>query len=477
MELKKINDFLWKLPKTNGMKVDGIIFSSEKLLEIIKKDRTLWQLKNVASLEGIVKNAIAMPDAHEGYGFPIGGVGAFDVKEQGIISPGGVGFDINCGVRLLRTNLMFEDIEKVKTKIIDEFFKNVPSGLGSEAKIKFSKSELEEIAVRGMDYVIEQGFGWKEDKDYVEEKGAIKQASIDYISEKAKERGRVQIGSLGSGNHFLELQIVDRVFDPDIGKQLHIQEGQVMVMIHTGSRGFGHQIASDFLKEMEKHVNISSLPDRELVSVPFESEIGQRYFLSMNAAANFAFSNRQLITHWVRESFEKVLDQDARSLDLSIIYDVTHNMAKIEHYFVEGEKRKLVVHRKGATRSLYKRHYLLRDSPYYFIGQPVIIPGSMGTASYLLIGGKKAEELSFNSTAHGAGRVMSRSKAIKTLSKANIERELRNKGIYLRSSSWRGVVEEAPQAYKDVDEVVKVSDALDIATIVARLKPIGVVKG
>lgn len=477
MELKKINDLLWKLPKTSGMKVDGIVFSSEKLLEIIKKDRTLWQLKNVASLEGIVKNAIAMPDAHEGYGFPIGGVAAFDIEEQGIISPGGVGFDINCGVRLLRTNLMYDEIKNVKAKIVDEFFKNIPSGLGSEAKIKFTKGELEEIAVSGIDYVIKQGFGWKDDKNYVEEHGSMKQASTSYISEKAKDRGRVQIGSLGSGNHFLELQVVERVFNDTAAKDLNIKEGQIMIMIHTGSRGFGHQIASDFLKEMEKYVDIASLPDRELVSVPFESEIGYRYFISMNAAANFAFANRQLITHWVRESFEKVLDQDARTLNISVVYDVTHNMAKVETYYIEGEKRKLIVHRKGATRSLYKRHSLLKDSPYYYFGQPVIIPGSMGTASYLLIGGKKAEELSFNSTAHGAGRVMSRSKAIKTLSKADIERKLRDKGIYVRSSSWRGVVEEAPQAYKDIDEVVKVSDALGIATIVAKLKPIGVIKG
>ncbi|NPA38555.1 MAG: RtcB family protein [Candidatus Nanohaloarchaeota archaeon] len=477
MELEKISDYIWKLPKQGNMKVDGIVFSSEKLLEIISKDRTLWQLSNVASLQGIVKNAIAMPDAHEGYGFPIGGVAAFDIEEEGIISPGGVGFDINCGVRLLRTNLSYEEIEKHKVKLVDTLFKNIPSGLGSKAKIKFTKSELEEIAMKGVDYVIKQGFGWKHDKEYIEEKGSMKNASVSYISEKAKERGRVQIGSLGSGNHFLELQVVEKVFNEEVAKALGIFEGQVTVMIHTGSRGFGHQIASDFLKLMEKHVDIASLPDRELVSVSFLSEIGQQYYQSMNAAANFAFTNRQLITHWVRESFESVLDQDAKALDLNIIYDVTHNMAKLETYSIQGEKKKLVVHRKGATRSLYKHHPLLKDSPYYNLGQPVLIPGSMGTASYLLIGGKKAEDLSFNSTAHGAGRVMSRSKAIKTWSKHQIESELKQKGIYLRSSSWRGVVEEAPQAYKDVDEVVKVSDTLQIATLVAKLKPIGVVKG
>ncbi len=468
---------IWKLKKVPPMRVEGTIYASDKIMENMINDRTLWQLSNVASLQGIVKHAILMPDGHEGYGFPIGGVAAFNIQEGGIISPGGVGFDINCGVRLLRTNLSFEEIKDKRNVLVDEIFKNVPAGLGEEAKIKFSKEELLEILVEGVDFAIKNGFGWKEDKEHIEENGRMKQVSYEYISDRAMDRGRVQIGSLGSGNHFLEVQVVDKIFDEKAAKSMGItKEGQVMIMIHTGSRGFGHQVASDFLRIMEHHIDISSLPDRELVSVEFNSEIGQQYYLSMNAAANFAFTNRQLITHWVRQSFENILGMRAKDLEMEIVYDVTHNMAKVEDHKVDGEKLKLVVHRKGATRSLGKGNKLLPER-YKNIGQPVIIPGSMGTASYVLLGSEKAEQISFSSTAHGAGRVMSRKKAIKTFTKNQIEKLLLEKGVYVRSDSWRGVVEEAPQVYKDIDEVAKVSDEVGIGTLVARLVPVGVVKG
>ncbi len=466
---------IWKLQRTPKMRTDGLIYASDKIMENMIKDRTIWQLSNVASLKGIVGKALLMPDGHEGYGFPIGGVAAFDI-EEGIISPGGVGFDINCGVRLLRTNLSYEEVSHKIPMLIDEIFRNVPAGLGEKAKIKFSKDELLEIVEEGVDYAIKNGFGWREDKQYIEENGRIRNSSWEYISERAIERGKVQIGSLGSGNHFLEIQRVDKVYDHEVAEELGVYEDQIVVMIHTGSRGFGHQIASDFLRIMEHHIPINELPDRELVSVEFNSELGQQYFKSMNGAANYAFTNRQLITHWVRESFEKVLDVDAKELGMHIIYDVAHNIAKVEEHYVNGDKRKVIVHRKGATRSLGKDSKLIPEK-YRKIGQPVIIPGSMGTASYLLLGTEMAERVSFSSTAHGAGRVMSRRKAIKTYTKEEIHKQLSQKGIYVRSSSWRGVVEEAPQVYKDIDEVAKVIHEVGISSLVARLVPLGVVKG
>ncbi len=477
LKIVKLKENIWKLKKTEKMKVDGIIYASDRILEDMSRDKTLWQLSNVASLKGIVKNAILMPDGHEGYGFPIGGVAAFNIKEEGIISPGGVGFDINCGVRLLRTNLFYDEIKDKIRELVDEIFRNVPAGLGGEAKIKFTKDELLEILIKGVDFAIQNGFGWKEDKEFIEENGRLKEASYEYISQKAIDRGKVQIGSLGSGNHFLEIQKVEKIFDEKAAKAMGIEkEDQIMIMIHTGSRGFGHQVASDFLRIMEHHVDIKSLPDRELVSVEFTSEIGQQYFLSMNAAANFAFTNRQLITHWVRQSFEKIMETRAEDMDIGIIYDVAHNMAKLEEHKIDGEKIKLIVHRKGATRSLGKGNKMLPKA-YYNIGQPVIIPGSMGTASYVLLGSSKAEEVSFSSTAHGAGRLMSRKKAIETFNRNQIEKMLSTKGIYVRSTSWRGIVEEAPQVYKDIDEVAKVSHEVGIGTLVARLIPLGVVKG
>lgn len=475
IKLNKISENIYEIPKEGKMNVPARLFSNEKLLQFIKKDKTLTQLRNIATLPGVVKNALAMPDAHQGYGFPIGGVLATNYKEEGIISPGGIGFDINCGVRLLRTNLKKDDI-KDKKKIVDEMFKNIPSGVGSKAKLRFTNEELTEAMEKGIDWSIEQGFATKQDKESMEEYGRIKHANPEYVSEKAYKRGRPQLGSLGAGNHFVEIQYVENIFEENTARKFNLERDQIVVMIHTGSRGLGHQVATDYLREMEKAIDVSKLPDRELVYVPFNSELGQRYFQAMSAAANYAWNNRQLITHWVRNSFSKILDMDIENIGLETVYDVAHNIGKIEKHKFDGETMKLIIQRKGATRSLGPGS---RELPrkYYEVGQPVIIPGSMGTASYVLVGTKKAEEVTFSSTAHGAGRVMSRFAAVKKFKSETITQELKDYGVYIKAASWKGIVEEAPQVYKNIDDVVNVSHNVGIGNLVARLKPIGVIKG
>lgn len=477
IKLKKLNDYSWEIPKDSMMKVPAIIFSTEHMLEKIKEDDTLRQLRNMACLKGIVKHAIAMPDAHRGYGFCIGGVAAFDM-EEGIISPGGVGYDINCGVRLVRTNLTEDDVKAKKKEILNEIFSNVPAGVGKKGITKLSEETLKEISEKGARWAVEQGYGTLEDLETTEENGCLPGADFSCVSKNAKQRGMPQLGTLGSGNHFLEMQKVDEIYDEEIAKAFGIEKtGQIMVMIHCGSRGFGHQIASDYIKEMEDKYGHKDLPDRELINAPINSELGKKYYKAMACAVNYAFANRQMILHWTRESFKKVFGSDEeKDLGMELIYDVCHNIAKFEDHTVDGKTVKLCVHRKGATRSFGPGRVEI-PVKYRKIGQPVIIPGSMGTYSYLLVGTSKAEDLTFGSTAHGAGRVSSRSEALRNFRGEQVVNDLRKKDIEVKGVSWKGIAEEAPEVYKDIDEVVKVSHEAGIGKMVARLKPLAVMKG
>jgi tRNA-splicing ligase RtcB len=477
--LEKIDNFRWKISQDykRCMRVPGIIYASEKLLDSIKKDNAPEQVANVACLPGIQKYSIAMPDIHWGYGFPIGGVAAFDV-EEGVISPGGVGYDINCGVRILRTNLKKSDIEKHLEKILDAVFHNVPAGVGKGGIYKVTEKELRDVMLNGARWVVERGFGWKEDLERIEEGGAMSGANPDKVSRRAIERGLPQLGSLGAGNHFLEIQVVERIFDREAARIIGIEEGTITIMIHTGSRGFGHQICDDYVRQLQNAMNKYGInvPDRQLASVPFKSPEGQAYFGAMVCAANFAWANRQFITHWIRESFEKVLGESAEKLGMQIIYDVAHNIAKVEDHVVDGQVKKVVVHRKGATRAFPKGHSQV-PAVYKEIGQPVLIPGDMGTASYILLGTQRAMEETFGSTAHGAGRVLSRSEAIRQTRGRNIIEELRRQGILVKVHSMETLSEEVPDAYKDVDVVVDVVHNAGISKKVARMVPIAVIKG
>ncbi len=483
--MNKVNGFRYEIPcsykgQNNNLQMltSAVIYANEHMISSIRTDSAPEQAANVTMLPGIVGKSLAMPDIHWGYGFPIGGVAATDA-ENGVVSPGGVGFDINCGVRLVRTNLHASDLDFKKIQlIVDEMFKNVPSGLGSEAKVKLSRHELDDVLKLGARWAVEHGYGWDDDLEYLEENGCLKHAGLSNISEKAKQRGAPQLGSLGAGNHFLELQKVDEIFDPVAAKVFGIKEkDQVVVMIHTGSRGFGHQVCTDHLQIFERAVkkyNIS-LPDRQLACVPVNSPEGQDYLKDMACAANFAWCNRQMIVHWVRESFEKILGQSAESLDMGIVYDVCHNIAKLEEHLVEGKKRKVYVHRKGATRSFGPGKSEVPQK-YRDVGQPVLIPGDMGTESYLLKGTKESEE-TFGSTCHGAGRVMSRNEAVRKWRGEHIMNELKKKGIYAHPASWKVMAEEAPGAYKDVSEVVNVTHGAGISLKVVKFLPLGVVKG
>lgn len=473
MEIRKINDFTWEIPKHGEMKVSTIIYISSKLLEGVKRDLTLKQARNVACLRGIQRTAYVMPDAHQGYGFPIGGVAAFDMDE-GIISPGGVGYDINCGVRLLRTDYSEKDIHHRRKQLLSEMFKEVPAGVGKGGTTRLSRPVLEEICVKGAEWAVENGYGKKEDLLRTEENGRLKGANPRYLSRRALERGIPQLGTLGAGNHFLEIQRVSEIFDEKVARVFGIHsKDQILVMIHCGSRGLGHQVASDYIRLMENEFGISGLPDRELINAPIRSPLGDQYYKSMGSAVNFAFANRQMIAHWVRSVFAKVMGS---SDGMDQVYDVCHNVAKFERHEINGEKKQVCVHRKGATRSFGPGREEIPEV-YRSVGQPVIIPGSMGTASYILVGTKEAEKLSFGSTAHGAGRMMSRHEARRRFRGEKIKQELESKGIALQSTSWKGVAEEASQAYKDVDEVVRVSDAVGIGKLVARVIPVAVMKG
>ena len=478
--LKRIDAYIWEIPQgyRHGMRVPGRVYADEVLLEKMRGDLTLRQCANVACLPGIYKFSIVLPDGHQGYGFPIGGVAAFDA-ENGVISPGGVGYDINCGVRLIRTNLTVDDVKPVLKDLINTLFYLVPSGVGSRGRIRLSMSELDRVLAEGVDWAIDHGYGWSEDADFCEERGHMKVADPAKVSHRAKSRGAPQLGSLGSGNHFLEIQVVDRIYNRDIAKQFGIEhEGQITVMVHTGSRGFGHQVCSDYLRMMERAVRKYgiSIPDRELVCAPAKSPEAEDYFAAMACAANFAWANRQMITHWVREAFSRIFKRSPDELGMELVYDVAHNIAKLEEHRVNGYRRKVFVHRKGATRAFPPGHPEI-PAKYRSVGQPVLIPGSMGTASYVLVGTKKAMEISFGSTAHGAGRLLSRAAAVRQYRPSAISRELQSRGIIVRAASARVVAEEAPGAYKDVDRVADVSHKVGIALKVVRLVPLAVAKG
>ncbi len=461
----------------NGMLVPVRIFADQALMEKMLSDRTILQATNVASMPGVVGHVVVLPDGHEGYGFPVGGVAAMDA-EEGMISPGGVGYDINCGVRLMRVDLTEEELRPRLRELVVDLFNSIPSGVGSKGAVRLGRPELDEVLVKGVQWAVDNGYGVPGDAEVCEENGQMAGADPHSVSERARKRGAPQLGSLGSGNHFLEIQKVAEIHDEEAASRMGIRKGGITVLTHCGSRGFGHQVCSDYLRVSEKalakfHV---SLNDRELACVPNGSEEGRSYRAAMAAALNFAWSNRQMITHWTRKSFGRVFRQSEADLGMDLVYDVAHNIAKVEEHSIEGRRRKVVVHRKGATRAFPAG---MDDVPekYRDIGQPVFIPGSMGTASWILLGQPGSMDLTFGSTAHGAGRTMSRSRARRQYTESGVRESLGQKGIFVKSLTRDGIVEEAPQAYKDVDSVVNVSDRLGIATKVAKLIPIGVIKG
>jgi tRNA-splicing ligase RtcB len=478
--IEKVNEFEFKInvDDSKKMNVPVTIYADDSLILKMSEDRTLDQAVNVSTLPGVRKHVVVLPDGHEGYGFPVGGVAATDM-EEGVISPGGVGYDINCGVRLLRSNLNLNQVKPHLKDLVNELFNSIPSGVGSEGAIKLTRSELDELLIEGVDWAIEHGYGYKQDSEVCEEKGRMIGANPESVSDTARKRGAPQLGSLGSGNHFLEIQQIQEIFDENAAKVMGIEKGQITVLIHCGSRGFGHQVCSDYLRYSEKSLkkyNIE-LIDRELACVPNNSIEGENYRKAMYCALNFAWSNRQIITHFIRKTFEKIFSSSETGLDMKLVYDVAHNIAKVERHKVDGEgMRDLVIHRKGATRAFPAGMEQVPEK-YRQIGQPVFIPGSMGTASWILVGNKKSLDLSFGSTAHGAGRTMSRGAAKRSYTIEKVKAELDSKGIYIKALTKNGIVEETPLAYKDVDSVVNVSDKLGIATKVAKLVPIGVIKG
>lgn len=479
--VKKISDFQFQIEKDEAkkMNVPVTIYADDNLISKMIMDRTIDQAVNVSTLPGVKKHVVVLPDGHEGYGFPVGGVAATDL-EEGVISPGGVGYDINCGVRLIKTNLTEKDLKPKLKDLINELFRAIPSGLGSEGAFKLTRSQLDEYLIEGAEKTISEGYGWEEDAEVCEEGGKMSGADPSSVSDTARKRGASQIGSLGSGNHFVEVQKVDKILDERAAKAMDINhKDQIVILIHCGSRGFGHQVCSDYLRisEITLRKYGMELADRELACVPNNSSEGESYRKAMYCALNFAWSNRQMITHWIRKSFEKVFEMSERQLDMKLVYDVSHNIAKVERHKVNGEGiQNLVIHRKGATRAFPAGMDQI-PTKYRTIGQPVIIPGSMGTASWLLLGNKKSLDLSFGSTAHGAGRTMSRSAAKRAYTLEDVRSALESKGIYIKALTKAGVIEETPNAYKDVDAVANVSNSLGIATKVARLVPIGVIKG
>ena len=478
--LTRIDDYRWEIPRSYkpGMRVPGLIFSDEHMLRHIQDEQSLEQVANVAFLPGIVGRSLAMPDIHWGYGFPIGGVAATRV-DDGVISPGGVGFDINCGVRLLRTNLTEREVKPRIERLLADLFINVPSGLGSKGKIRLKGNEMDKLLLKGAGWAVASGYGEPEDLEFTEDHGCLKGADPDKVSVKAKTRGTPQSGTLGSGNHFLEIQVVDEVYDAGIAQAFGIEEkGQILVLIHTGSRGFGHQVCDDYLKTMGTAVRNYGidLPDRQLACAPVNSPEGQSYLAAMACAANYAWANRQCITHWTRESFSRVLGKSPRDLGMRLVYDVAHNIAKIEKHQVEGKKLTVCVHRKGATRAFPAGHPDIPEA-YRKVGQPVLIPGDMGRYSYVAVGTEKAMEETFGSTCHGAGRAKSRSAARRSISGADVAAELAAKGIAIQVANIASLAEEAPAAYKDVAEVIHITDAAGISPKVIKARPIGVIKG
>jgi len=477
IQLQKIDDYRWRIPKTGKMRVEGVIFADEALLKEIHEDESPKQVANVAQLPGIQEYSLAMPDIHWGYGFPIGGVAAFDWQE-GIISPGGVGYDINCGTRLLSSNLSTLDLREKIKGLVNALYQSIPSGVGSKGALRLSNQELRRVLRQGAAWAVESGYGWTEDLEHTEDKGCMEGADPAVISERAVERGRPQLGTLGSGNHFLEVGYVDEIYEPEVARLFSLRKDQVTVMIHSGSRGLGYQVCDDFLKKMGERVRQLGLelPDRQLACDFIQSTTGQDYFSGMACAANYAWANRQMLMHWTREVFEKFLQMSPKDLGMRLVYDVCHNIAKREWHSIGGEPREVCVHRKGATRAFPPGHPGVPES-YRRAGQPVLIPGDMGRYSYVLIGTEGAMRETFGSTCHGAGRVQSRTQAKKASKGRSLHRELEDRGIYVVAASRGTLVEEAPEAYKDVSQVVEVVHQAGISRKVAKLRPWGVVKG
>ncbi|MBD3274878.1 MAG: RNA-splicing ligase RtcB [Candidatus Marinimicrobia bacterium] len=476
--IEKIDDFTWEVPKTGKMRVPGRVYASEKLMEDIKNDQSLEQVSNVAHLPGMTKYSLAMPDIHWGYGFPIGGVAATNMDE-GVVSPGGVGYDINCGVRLLSTNLKYDDIKGEMETIISHLYNNVPTGVGSSGAIqKISKTEMEKMVTDGAAWAVSQGFGDKEDLEYIEENGCLEGADPGTVSKRAYDRGKTQIGTLGSGNHFLEIGRVEDIYHDQAAALFGLEKDSVIVIIHTGSRGFGHQICDDYLKTAQKAVNKYNIdiPDKQLACAPIDSDEGQRYLGAMRCGANFAFTNRQVIKHLTEESIMRALSISPNELGLNLVYDICHNVAKFEEHQVNGHSEKLCVHRKGATRA-FGPHSEHIPAKYQDIGQPVMIPGDMGRYSYVAIGTNQAMEHTFGSSCHGAGRQMSRRQSKKISGKKDIYKELDERGVVIQAAGNRTVAEEMSHAYKDVADVVDVMHNAGITSKVARFIPVGVIKG
>lgn len=478
--LIKIDDYRWRIPRSymQGMRVDAIIYASYKLIEQIKDDSAPQQVANVATLPGIVRYSLAMPDIHWGYGFSIGGVAATDTENGGVISPGGVGYDINCGVRLLKTGLFEKDLHPRLKDLVYALYNDIPAGVGSKGDIKVNDKEQEKILLKGARWALEHGYATETDIEHTEESGAMEGADPSAVSDRAYERGRSQSGTLGSGNHFIEVQAIDEIYDREAAQVFGLQKDQVVVMIHSGSRGFGYQICEDYAKGMvpvlsKYNINV---PDRQLACAPFDSPEGKRYFGAMKCAANYAWNNRQCLMHLVRSTFEKVFSNSWQKLGMSLIYDVAHNIAKLEKHNIDGEDKLLCVHRKGATRAFRPNS---PDIPqrYKKIGQPVIIPGDMGRNSYLLVGTQKAMDETFGTTAHGAGRCLSRTAAMSKYSVSSVRRQLEDKGIVLMAAGKATISEEAPEAYKDVNVVVDAVCGAGISKRVCRMKPLGVLKG
>ena len=471
-QIKQVQSGVWEF-KEGEMKVPGRIYATEKLFDDVE-DGVFKQIANVAQLPGIQKFSLAMPDAHYGYGFPIGGVAAFDF-ESGVISPGGVGYDINCGVRLLSTNLTTGDIKPKLKILMDKLFDAIPSGLGSKGRLRASQSQLDSACIEGAKWAVREGYGIEDDLEHIEENGAISGTDPNKVSNRAKERGRPQFGTLGSGNHFLEIQRVDKIFNPEIAKKFGINNlDQITIMVHCGSRGFGYQVADDYIKIMldaARKYNIK-LADKELACAPLKSKEANDYLAAMRCAVNYAFANRQVITHWIREVFTEVLPDSK----LDLVYDVCHNVAKIEKHIVDGTEKELCVHRKGATRAFSSGRPEI-PKIYRDVGQPVIIPGDMGTASYVLVGTQKAMEETFGSTCHGAGRVMSRAGAIRKTRGEDVLRKLQAKGEVIKAASMKVLAEEMPEAYKDIDEVIRSVELTEISKPIVRMTPLGVAKG
>jgi tRNA-splicing ligase RtcB len=466
MQLERVGPYLWRIPKdaSRGMRVPGLVVADDRLIESIKSDASLEQIANGATLPGIVKAAMAMPDIHQGYGLPVGGVVATDAR-SGVISPGAIGFDINCGVRLLKTALLADDIAAMLEPLVDALYQAIPTGVGSKGSLTLDPGALDGVLAGGAHWAVEKGYGVGADLGRIESEGCLAGASPSSVSDHARERGKRQLGSLGSGNHFLEVQTVETVYDRRAAETLGLHEGAVTVMIHTGSRGLGHQVCTDYLDITGKALRRYGItvPDRQLACAPVDSEEARAYLGAMRAAANFAFANRQVLSHWTREVFARTLGIAPGDLGMSPVYDVAHNIAKEEEHDVDGDRRRLIVHRKGATRA--------------FPGQPVLVPGDMGRYSYLLMGTEVAMRETFGSTCHGAGRLMSRTAAVKAARGRRIGDELRKRGVLARATGRDALAEEMPEAYKDVQDVVAVVHRLGISTRVVRLRPLAVIKG